>query len=945
MAPAFVGRDAELALLDDIYLRAKREERPAAALMTGLPGSGKTRLLAEFRRRQGASPQLNVGGYQTGAQVPLAAAGDLLRTLVNVPGAGRKLEEALFGATTSDERPLEPLRIFEAAHRALLGLEGTVLLCVDDLQWVDVLSLALCSYLVRSADAEGKGVAAIAATRPAGAGAAWPGSIVGPDRITSLELGPLERDEGVRLVSQLAPQVNRERAAELWTLAEGSPFWLGILARSGGERDLADYLLARERGLTRDSSRLLALLAVAARPLAPPELDALLAWDETRTEPAVAELERSGLVLVEANSVRIGHDLIRSSAAALLPPLQRRELHGLFASWLERQAGDDVRLLLEALVHRQEAGLEVGNLALRVLQSPRRRLLGADGLRNLSRIADQRGFSEPLDVALHERIATLASELAEHPTAMERWTELAANASDPSMKAQCFLEASRAASRMVQRRDEALSLLARARSLAPSDPVLAVEIEATHANLIRSIAHRMEDGRQVAEQAAVEARRLWGSRDPTQISYRERNAYVAALQAVFDSALIEEDASDLLRISEEMTEVARGSEEATVAAALNLSRATCFLGRMTEALDHARRAWSQSHDRVLRGFVLEAGAAFAARLIDTGAFEAADEVISECIELERRIGGGAERLASGRVAVRSIHDVRHQVWLSRGDWKDALASLERELRLEPDPHFRVQFRGTLVLWLARCGGGAHSGDVNQHVTAGRTEAADAGCRRCARELALRLGEAFARVGRAEEAGEELRRWDEGGRPGELGDQLWRRQAGALAAIAGSDPAAAIRELEAVVAERSRLGMVAGLLWARLDLASALVRTDATRAASEFRQAGIEASTAGAATEEQLAELGLRRLGVRTWRRGRASRGESPLERLSERERQIATLIAAGNSNPEIANTLFLSRKTIERHVSNILARTNTRNRTDLARLVSKAQPLAEAVEK
>ena len=498
---------------------------------------------------------------------------------------------------------------------------------------------------------------------------------------------------------------------------------------------------------------------------------------------------------------------------------------------------------------------------------------------------------------------------------------------------------------MVQRRDEALSLLARARSLAPSDPVLAVEIEATHANLIRSIAHRMEDGRQVAEQAAVEARRLWGSRDPTQISYRERNAYVAALQAVFDSALIEEDASDLLRISEEMTEVARGSEEATVAAALNLSRATCFLGRMTEALDHARRAWSQSHDRVLRGFVLEAGAAFAARLIDTGAFEAADEVISECIELERRIGGGAERLASGRVAVRSIHDVRHQVWLSRGDWKDAIASLERELRLEPDPHFRVQFRGTLVLWLARCGGGAHSGDVNQHVTAGRTEAADAGCRRCARELALRLGEAFARVGRAEEAGEELRRWDEGGRPGELGDQLWRRQAGALAAIAGSDPAAAIRELEAVVAERSRLGMVAALLWARLDLASALVRTDATRAASEFRQAGIEASTAGAATEEQLAELGLRRLGVRTWRRGRASRGESPLERLSERERQIATLIAAGNSNPEIANTLFLSRKTIERHVSNILARTNTRNRTDLARLVSKAQPLAEAVEK
>src|SRR4030088_1609930 len=122
-----------------------------------------------------------------------------------------------------------------------------------------------------------------------------------------------------------------------------------------------------------------------------------------------------------------------------------------------------------------------------------------------------------------------------------------------------------------------------------------------------------------------------------------------------------------------MTDVARGSEEATVAAALNMSRAMGFVGRAAEALDHARRAWLQSHDRVLHGFVLEAGAAFGSRLIDTGPFAGAEEVISECIELERRIGGGAERLAIGRVAVRSIHDVRHQVWLSRGDWRGALA--------------------------------------------------------------------------------------------------------------------------------------------------------------------------------------------------------------------------------------------------------------------------------
>ena len=211
-------------------------------------------------------------------------------------------------------------------------------------------------------------------------------------------------------------------------------------------------------------------------------------------------------------------------------------------------------------------------------------------------------------------------------------------------------------------------------------------------------------------------------------------------------------------------------------------------------------------------------------------------------------------------------------------------------------------------------------------------------------MALRAAEAFARLGRIDDAQEELRAWDADARPAEPGDQLWRRHVGALVALANLDPATSISELEAVVAERRRRGLVAGLLWARLDLAAAaLIGNDPGRAANEYRQAGIEAFAAGAATEQSLAELGLRRLGVRTWRRGRASAGEAVVEKLSERERQIAILVAAGNSNPEIANTLFLSRKTIERHISNVLARTGARNRTDLARLVSNLTPPRQAV--
>ncbi len=943
MASAFVGRAVELAQLEAVCSRASREARPTAALVTGLPGSGKTRLLAELRSRLPASRLLSVVGYQAGTQVPLAAAGDLLRGLVKVPGAGARLEAALFGGTPADDRPLEPLQMFEAAHRSLLRLEGAVLLFADDIQWVDELSLALCSYLVRSADAEGKGVAIIAASRPAGAAAALHDSMtkgLGSDRVTTLDLGPLQRDDGVRLVRQLAPQLSQERVGEIWTLAQGSPFWLEVLARSGGERDLADYLIARERGLTRDAGRLLALLAIAARRLSPPELEALLDWHEARTEYAIAELERSGLVIVEGISIGLAHDLIRSSAEAQLPPARRRELHALFGSWLERQAAGDVQLLLEALVHRREAGLEVTDLALRVLQSPRRRLLGREGLGSLSQVADSRGFSEPVAVALHERVALLASELGEHRVAMHRWLELAANVSDSALTAACYLGASRAALRIVERREEALPLLARARRQVPLDPATEVEIEAHHANLLRLLEHRMDDARQVAERGVLAARRLWGQRDPTELSSRKRDAYVAALQAAFDAAVIEDDPTDMLRISEELAQVARGSEEATLSAALNTSMALWFVGRASEAVDHARRAWVQSRERVLPMLTIAAGSVLASRLIDIGSLGEADEVISECVELERRIG---ERLAMGKVAARSIHELRHLVWFSRGDWRDAVTSLEHEIALQPDPHYRLHLHGIMVVWLARCGGEGRSDDIDRHVLAASADAVATGCRRCAREMALRAAEAFARLDHVDDAEKELRAWDADARPAEPGDQLWRRHLGALVALAKLDPATSISELEPVVAERRRRGLVAGLLWARLDLAAALIGIDARRAANELRQAGIEASAAGAATERRLAELGLRRLGVRTWRRGRASGGAAAVEKLSDRERQIAILVAAGNSNPEIANTLFLSRKTIERHVSNVLARTGARNRTDLARLVSNLTPPPQAV--
>jgi DNA-binding NarL/FixJ family response regulator len=51
--------------------------------------------------------------------------------------------------------------------------------------------------------------------------------------------------------------------------------------------------------------------------------------------------------------------------------------------------------------------------------------------------------------------------------------------------------------------------------------------------------------------------------------------------------------------------------------------------------------------------------------------------------------------------------------------------------------------------------------------------------------------------------------------------------------------------------------------------------------------------------------------------------------------EVAQMAAAGSSNREIAELLFLSKKTVERHLSNILAKAGVRNRVELAGLLAK----------
>ena len=52
--------------------------------------------------------------------------------------------------------------------------------------------------------------------------------------------------------------------------------------------------------------------------------------------------------------------------------------------------------------------------------------------------------------------------------------------------------------------------------------------------------------------------------------------------------------------------------------------------------------------------------------------------------------------------------------------------------------------------------------------------------------------------------------------------------------------------------------------------------------------------------------------------------------ITRREVEVLLLIAAGKTNREIADTLFISPNTVGHHVGNLLSKTNSSNRAELA---------------
>jgi DNA-binding CsgD family transcriptional regulator len=129
----------------------------------------------------------------------------------------------------------------------------------------------------------------------------------------------------------------------------------------------------------------------------------------------------------------------------------------------------------------------------------------------------------------------------------------------------------------------------------------------------------------------------------------------------------------------------------------------------------------------------------------------------------------------------------------------------------------------------------------------------------------------------------------------------------------------------------RIGRPALAAYARFRAAEAILakRGDRQRAALILRSAHAAAAELGAAP--LLAEI--EKLGRHArieFHVGEVREGSKDPLGLTERESEVIRLVAAGRSNQQIADALFITRKTASVHVSNILGKLGVANRVEAA---------------
>jgi DNA-binding CsgD family transcriptional regulator len=274
-------------------------------------------------------------------------------------------------------------RLFEALRRVFEALAGrrALAVVVEDVHWADTSTLDLLDYLLAPGHALDVRIALTCRSEepvtPSVTG--WVDRLQRNPRVRRLDLAPLsEAETGEQIQLVLGTRPPRRLVAETYARSEGNAFFTEqlVAAHTTGEdhllpAGLTSLLLSRTGQVTGVAREILAVLAVAARPLDEASVARVCQWPDLEVRDALRDLLGRRLLRRPDGAGRhqLRHALLGEAISGELLPSERAELHARVADMLAD--GHDPSLAAQIAAHLAAAGRSADELRWRVIAGRR----------------------------------------------------------------------------------------------------------------------------------------------------------------------------------------------------------------------------------------------------------------------------------------------------------------------------------------------------------------------------------------------------------------------------------------------------------------------------------------------------------------------------------------------------------------------------------------------
>jgi ATP/maltotriose-dependent transcriptional regulator MalT len=925
LAGPMVGRSDEL----DSLMSALADVRPGRSrvvLVGGEAGIGKTRLVEELIERADDTTVLVGGCVDLGDDaLPFAPFAVALREPMRAAGVTDLV--ALAGGASDDRR-----RLYEAVAD-LLERESEkrpILLVLEDLHWADRSTRELLAFLARAM--QGAPVLIIGTYRSDELHRQHPlrPFIAELSRsVPRLDVPPLNRSALEEMLATLLGRAPTD--AELGAYSErsaGNPFILQELASCSDQSalpdSLRDVMLMRVDRLSKSTQSVLRVASLIGNDV-PHRLLAVVSAEGGISEAAVDDalrelIDAAMLTTSDDTSCSFRHSLLREYVHADLMPGEHSRIHAAIAQALtdDPDLGDSQQVLLEVAHHWRAAhdlpralpaSYEAAFAAGRINAY-------AEQLRMFERVLELWPVIPDAGSLLNTDEYTVLLDAAEAATKADEHERFLALTDRAVMFAERDGNAERTAEALTRRGrrllhrdlDRAVPDIEEALRVLPDSPTV-IRAQALEALAVSQLLRgQVADALATANETVAMAQQV---DDPL----TEIGALITLATSLTDTGEVDEG----LQVMRAALSRARAEGEDILEnrALTNLSDALCGLGRHREAIEMAEQALDVASRlglmrtyspmpmaniadaRIHLGDLDGADEALASTIEDSGLGEAGVGILAATVAMMRGQLDEAERLLSETRAAQgdalplpqdALPDaqVRSAIALTRGQLALALEISLAELR-DPIATGYVRYYWPLVVIAAEAASRIINADSNSDTSA--TAAANE---------ALKIVEAAAATQPA---------------AGDSG-AAWKTHAEALFAVVRGEATSDMWLGVASAYEKVDEPVPRG--YAILQAAECEAQAANRSVAGELvREADALACRVGPGLLRSATDAAARRIGVQL---DPVRQPASVPFGLTDREVEVLRRVAAGRTNKQIAQELYISPKTASVHVSNILAK-------------------------